>query len=150
MESLCDSANNGGEDTYDVLYLPTQQRDGSWQLLVVAGLGDTGERRVVGQVGGCHRQGPWVAKQQCWSPCCGPHVRILLHVMSVWCCKEFDARALRRGPRVPRGRTWENFSENCSNSLHIVSFLQSKSSPFAALAFIGDPHSAPSAGPSHP
>ena len=23
MESLCDSANNGGEDTYDFLYLPT-------------------------------------------------------------------------------------------------------------------------------
>ena len=28
--------------------------------------------------------------------------------------------------------------------------LQSKGSPFAALTFIGDPHSAPLAGPSHP
>ena len=38
-------------------------RGSSW---VVAGLGDSGDRRVVGQVGRCHRQGPWVAKQQCY------------------------------------------------------------------------------------
>ena len=37
-----------------------QQRNGSWQLLVVAGLGDSGERRVIGQVGGC------IAKDRGW------------------------------------------------------------------------------------
>ena len=41
--------------------------------MVVAGLGDSGEQRVVGQVGGFHRQGPWVAEQQCSSTCCGNH-----------------------------------------------------------------------------
>ena len=35
--------------------------------------GDSGERRVVGQGGGFHRQGPWVAEQQCSSTCCGNH-----------------------------------------------------------------------------
>ena len=47
----------------DVLYqiFVGQRWNGSWQLLVVTGLGDCGERRVVGQVGSCHRQGPWAA-----------------------------------------------------------------------------------------
>ena len=35
-------------------------------------------------------------------------------------------------------------------SLHIVSYLQSKGHLFVALASVGDPHSAPCAGPSHP
>ena len=41
-----------------------QRENGSWQLLVVARLGDSRERRVVGQVGVFHRQRPWVAKQR--------------------------------------------------------------------------------------
>ena len=114
-----------------------QQGNGSWQLLVVAGLGDSGERRVVGQVGGCHRQGPWVAKQQRSSTCCGPRPKRSCSTLCQWCCKAFDAKALGRDLRVHRGGTWANFSEDCSKSLHIVSNLQSKGSPFAALDFIG-------------
>ena len=36
---------------------------------------DSGERCIVGQAGGCHRQGPWVAKHQCSSTCCGPQAK---------------------------------------------------------------------------
>ena len=50
---------------------------------------------------------------------------------------------------IERG-TWANFSENRVKSLHIVSYQFTKSHPFVALASVGDPHSAPSAGPSHP
>ena len=41
------------------------RRDGSWQLLVFAGSGNAGERRVLGQASGYHRQVQRVAKQQC-------------------------------------------------------------------------------------
>ena len=56
---------------------------GGGPLLVVAGLGDSGERCVVGQVRVCHRQGPWVAKQQCSSTCYGPQARRSRHVSGV-------------------------------------------------------------------
>ena len=39
-----------------------------------------------------------------------------------------------------------NFSENRVKSLHAVSYQFTKSHPFVALASVGDPHSAPSAG----
>ena len=56
-------------------FFVSQQENGSWQLLVVAELGDSGEGRVVGQVGGCHQQEHWVTKQQCSPTCCGPQAR---------------------------------------------------------------------------
>ena len=40
--------------------------------------------------------------------------------------------------------------KNRVKSLHIVSYQFTKSHPFVALASVGDPHSAPSAGRSHP
>ena len=46
---------------------------------------ETLERRVVGQVGGCHRQGPWVAKQQCSSTCCGPQAKRSSSTLCRWC-----------------------------------------------------------------
>ena len=57
------------------LLIPCWERNGLWQLSVVGGFGDCGERCVVGQIGGCHRQGPWVAKLQSSSTCCGAHAR---------------------------------------------------------------------------
>ena len=107
-----------------------QQRNGSWQLLVVAGLGDSGERRVVGQVGGFHRQWPWVAKQQRSSTCCGNQARRPVATLCRWEPTVFDARALGRDPPVHRGGTWATFSENRVKSLHSVSYLAS----------VGDPH----------
>ena len=43
-------------------------RGSAWSSL---DFGDSGERRVVGQVGWCHRQGTRVARQQCSSTCWG-------------------------------------------------------------------------------
>ena len=51
---------------------------------------------------------------------------------------------------VHRGRTKANFRDNRVKSLHIVPYQFTKSHPFVVLASVGDPHSAPSAGPSHP
>ena len=73
------------------------------------------------------------AKQQRSSTCCGPRPKRSCSTLCQWCCKAFDAKALGRDLRVHRGGTWANFSEDCSKSLHIVSNLQSKGSPFAAL-----------------
>ena len=111
--------------------------------MVVAGLGDSGERRVVGQVGGFHRQRQWVAKQQCSPTGCGNQARRPVATLCRWEPTAFDARALGRDPRVHQGRTWANFSENRVTSLHIDSYLQSKGHPLSALASVGDPHSAP-------
>ena len=71
------------------------------------------------------------------------------HVLCRWKPTAFDASALGRDPRIHRGRAWANFSENRVKSLHIVSDQFTKSHPFVALASVGDPHSAPSAGPVH-
>ena len=57
-----------------------------------------------------------------------------------------DARALGRDPRAHRGGTWADVSENCVKSLHIVSYLQSKSHTLSAPASVGDPYRAPSGG----
>ena len=82
----------------------------------------------------------------CVVACCSVYVcvGVCKHVcdVCVQVLKTFDARALGRDRRVYRGGRWANFSENCSTLLHIVSYLQPKSFPFAALAFTDDPHSA--------
>ena len=101
-----------------LLNLCCSTKNGWWQLLVVAGLGDSGERRAVGQVGGFHRQRPWVAKQQCSSTCCCNQARRPVATSCRWEPTAFDAGALGRDPRVHRGGTWANFSENRVTSLH--------------------------------
>ena len=53
-------------------------------------------------VGGCHRQRPWVAKQQ--FSCCGNQARRPVAALCRWEPTAFDARALGRDPRVHRGR----------------------------------------------
>ena len=125
-----------------------QQRNGSWQLVVVAGLGDSGGRCLVRQVGRCHRQRPWVAKQQCSSTCCCNQVR---RPVATLC------RPRRLTPELLdeiREFTEEEHGrisvKNRAKSLHILSYLQSKGHQLSALASVGDPHSAPSGGPSHP
>ena len=47
-----------------VASLMVSRGGGAWQLLVVAGSGDSGERRVVGQVGGRHRRWPTISVRQ--------------------------------------------------------------------------------------
>ena len=106
----------------------------SWQLLVVAGLGDPGDRRVVRQVGGCHRQGPRqcvaALKRGDAAPC---------HVGQATAS---DTGALGRDPQTLRGGTQTDFSK----SFQIVSYLQSKGRSLSALASVGDPYRAPSGG----
>ena len=111
--------------------------------MVVAGLGDSRERRVVGHVGGFHRKRQWVAKQQCSSTSCCNQARRPVATLCRWEPTAFDARALGRDPRVHRGGPWANFIENRVKLLHIVSYQFTNSHPFVALASVGDPHSAP-------
>ena len=47
---------------------------------------------------GFHRQGPWVAKQQCSSTCCGNQARRPVATLCRWEPTAFDARALGRDP----------------------------------------------------
>ena len=122
-----------------------QRGSGLWQLLVVAGLGDSGERRVVGQVAGA------IAKDRGW-PSSSVRQRVA---------------ASKRGDPAPRyvgGVEWRLtpelldeirvfIDEECGwNSVNIVSnrFTLSTGSPLCAPASVGDPYCAPSWGPSHP
>ena len=102
---------------------------------VIAGLGNSGERRVVGQFGRCHRQGPWVAKQQYASTCGGLQARRSSSKLCRWQATASDTGTLRRDPR---GGILADFSEDPSKTFHIVSRLQSKGHPLSAHASVGE------------
>ena len=139
-----------GEETTDLLNpdmsvrTSVAGRRGHLSIITFANKG------ILEQPGGFHRKRPWVAKQQCSSTCCCNQARRPVATLCRWEPTAFDARALGRDPRVHRGGTWANFIENRVKLLHIVSYQFTKSHPFVALASVGDPRSAPSAGPSHP
>ena len=92
--------------------------------------------------------GKSASAKDCSSTCCALQAKRSSSTLCQWQAIASDTEALGRDSWLHRGGTWGDFCENARNSIHIVSYLQSKGDPLSALASVGDPYGAPSGGPS--